>query len=43
MYKKGDDWITTRKGKGAGGVEKNGQYGQFVIWPEGIAGDIKKR
>lgn len=37
MYKKEDDWITTKRGKEAGGVEKSGQYGQFVIWPEDMA------
>ena len=37
MYKKDDDWITTKKGKDIGGIEKIGQYGQFVIWPEEIA------
>ena len=34
MYKKGDDWITTRKGKEVGGIEKSGQYGKFVVWPD---------
>ena len=40
MYKKEDDWITTKKGKELGGIEKAGQYGKFVIWPEGIAKHI---
>ena len=40
MYKKGDDWVTTKKGKDLGGVEKSGQYGRFVIWPEEIARHI---
>jgi len=40
MYKKEDDWITTKKGKEVGGIEKSGQYGKFVIWPEGIAKHI---
>lgn len=40
MYKKGDDWITTKRGKEVGGVEKDGQYGQFVIWPESIVKHI---
>lgn len=34
MYKKEDDWFASKKGKEIGGVEKEGQYGQFVIWPE---------
>jgi phosphatidylserine/phosphatidylglycerophosphate/cardiolipin synthase-like enzyme len=37
MYKKDEDWITTKKGKEVGGIEKDGQYGKFVIWPEDIA------
>lgn len=42
MYKKGDDWITTKRGKEAGGEEKQGQYGQFIVWPESIAEHITK-
>ncbi|GAA4239250.1 phospholipase D family protein [Postechiella marina] len=40
MYKKEDDWFTTKKGKEFGGIEKEGQYGQFVIWPEKIKNEI---
>ena len=40
MYKKDEDWITTKRGKETGGVEKKGQYGQFVIWPEDLAKHI---
>jgi phosphatidylserine/phosphatidylglycerophosphate/cardiolipin synthase-like enzyme len=40
MYKKDEDWITTKRGKEIGGVEKSGQYGQFIIWPEDIAKHI---
>ncbi|MEZ4841913.1 MAG: phospholipase D family protein [Flavobacteriaceae bacterium] len=40
MYKKDEDWITTKRGKELGGVEKGGQYGQFIIWPEDIAKHI---
>ena len=40
MYKKEDDWITTKKGKDVGGIEKVGQYGKFVIWPEEITTHI---
>jgi phosphatidylserine/phosphatidylglycerophosphate/cardiolipin synthase-like enzyme len=36
MYKKEDDWTTTKRGKKVGGIQKGGQYGQFVIWPEEI-------
>lgn len=42
MYKKEEDWITTKTGKELGGIEKAGQYGKFVIWPEGIAKHITK-
>ena len=41
MYKKDGDWITTKKGKDVGGVEKNGQWGKFVIWPDSIVKHIK--
>ena len=41
MYKKDGDWITTKKGKEIGGVEKNGHWGKFVVWPEDIAEQIK--
>ncbi len=40
MYKKDDDWITTKRRKEIGGIEKNGQYGKFVVWPEDIAKHI---
>lgn len=31
MYKKDDDWNTTKKGKQFGGIEEEGHYGRFVI------------
>jgi phosphatidylserine/phosphatidylglycerophosphate/cardiolipin synthase-like enzyme len=40
MYKKEDDWFATKKGKEFGGIEKEGQYGQFVIWPEEIKNEL---
>jgi len=40
MFKKEEDWITTKKGKELSGIEKSGQYGKFVIWPEDIAKHI---
>jgi len=40
MYKKDDDWITTKQGKEVGGIERNGQYGKFVVWPEDITKHI---
>jgi phosphatidylserine/phosphatidylglycerophosphate/cardiolipin synthase-like enzyme len=42
MYKKEDDWTTTKRGKELGGIEKSGQYGQFVIWPEEIGKQMTK-
>lgn len=42
MYKKEDDWLTTKRGKEFGGTEKDGQYGKFVIWPEVIAKELKE-
>jgi phosphatidylserine/phosphatidylglycerophosphate/cardiolipin synthase-like enzyme len=42
MYKKGEDWFVTSKGKELGGVEKEGQYGQFVIWPEEFINEIEE-
>ena len=40
MYKKDGDWITTKKGKEIGGIERTNQYGKFVVWPEDIAKHI---
>ncbi len=40
MYKKDEDWITTKRGKEIGGIEKSGQYGKFIIWPEDIGKHI---
>jgi phosphatidylserine/phosphatidylglycerophosphate/cardiolipin synthase-like enzyme len=42
MYKKEDDWTTTKRGKEVGGIQKSGQYGQFVIWPEEIGKQMTK-
>ncbi len=36
MYKKGEDWLSTNQGKQFGGIEKEGPYGKFVVWPEKI-------
>jgi len=40
MYKKDEDWFATKKGKEFGGIEKEGQYGRFVIWPEELIESI---
>ena len=42
MYKKEEEWYTTLKGKAQGGVEKDGFYGQEVLWPEEIAAEINE-
>jgi phosphatidylserine/phosphatidylglycerophosphate/cardiolipin synthase-like enzyme len=42
MYKKDEDWITTKKGKEIGGIEKSGQYGKFVVWPEEVASHLNE-
>ena len=42
MYKKDDVWFTTKKGKELGGIEKDGFYGQEVLWPEELADQIKE-
>lgn len=36
MYKKNEDWFTTKKGAEFGGISKEGQYGKFIVWPEEI-------
>jgi len=41
MYKKEDDWISTKKGKEVGAISKEGQYGKFVVWPEELAEEIE--
>ena len=42
MYKKDDEWYTTKKGKEQGGIEKDGFYGQEVLWQEEIANEINE-
>ena len=42
MYKKDEHWITTKKGKEIGGIEKSGQYGKFVVWPEEVASHLNE-
>ncbi|MBI9067578.1 MAG: phospholipase D family protein [Salinivirgaceae bacterium] len=41
MYKKDENWLSTKKGVELGGISKEGQYGKFIIWPEEIAKEIK--
>lgn len=40
MYKKGDDWYSTKKGNEFGAQQKEGAYGKFIVWPEEIADNI---
>jgi phosphatidylserine/phosphatidylglycerophosphate/cardiolipin synthase-like enzyme len=40
MIKKDDDWIATRKGEEFGGLQKEGQYGKFIVWPEEITSEL---
>jgi len=40
MYKKENDWIPTKRGKVVGGIQRSGQYGKFVVWPEEIVKEI---
>ncbi len=42
MYKKDNDWITTKRGKEIGGIEKTNQYGKFVVWPKELAKQIEE-
>lgn len=41
MYKKEDEWFATKKGKELGCAVKEGQYGQFVVWPEELITEMK--
>lgn len=42
MYKKDEDWYSTKKGKALGGEQQEGAYGKFIIWPEEIIRTIIK-
>jgi hypothetical protein len=42
MHKKEEDWITIQREKEVGGIDKNGQYGKFVVWLEDIVNRIKE-
>ncbi len=41
MIKKDDDWFATQKGEEFGGLQKEGQYGKFIIWPDEITNELK--
>ncbi|MFC0878043.1 phospholipase D-like domain-containing protein [Saccharicrinis sp. FJH2] len=36
MEKRGNDWFATENGEALGAIQKDGQYGKFIIWPEEI-------
>lgn len=40
MYKKDNDWIPTAKGMKYGAIQKEGQFGKFIIWPEEIINEF---
>jgi hypothetical protein len=41
MYKKDEDWLATKKGIEFGGVQKEGSYGKFIVWPEEILKELE--
>ncbi|MEO9531312.1 MAG: phospholipase D-like domain-containing protein [Crocinitomicaceae bacterium] len=41
MFKKEQDWFATKEGAALGGIQKEGQYGKFIIWPEQILDELE--
>jgi len=41
MKKNGDDWCTTGKGESYGGIQKDGQYGKFIVWPQEVITELE--
>lgn len=41
MYKKGQDWFASKKGEEYGAIQKEGQYGKFIVWPEQILDELE--
>ncbi len=41
MEKNENDWYATKKGEKLGAIQKEGQYGKFIIWPENIIAKLK--
>jgi len=41
MEKRENDWFTTKKGEKYGGIQKEGQYGKFIVWPEEIIQELE--
>ncbi len=42
MYKKEEDWISTKKGKQVGGISKEGPYGKYIVWPKELSNHIRQ-
>jgi len=42
IMRKGEKWILTERGKGLGGIMKNGQYGEYVAWPEELVEELEE-
>lgn len=40
MYKKEQDWVPTKKGEKKGAIQKEGQYGKYIVWPENILKEL---
>ena len=41
IEKKNEDWVLTNFGKSKGAKLKNGQYGEYIAWPENMIKEIK--
>ena len=41
IERNGKSWALTKEGEEAGGTMKNGQYGEYVAWPEEIIEEIE--
>lgn len=41
MEKRDSDWYASRKGEKFGAIQKEGQYGKFIIWPEEIIKELE--
>lgn len=41
MEKKGNDWFATHKGEKLGAIQREGEYGKYLVWPESILLEIK--
>ena len=41
MFKKEKDWYATKKGEHNGGIQNEGRYAKFIIWPEEILKEVE--